>query len=92
MINLKGINLKNKHHVQYPDVPFAIRSIPRGKDLPVHGPDGNMAYSSNSEHSDMTVVAGDNAYKPEEDDQPVPLTQAELNDLTRDLNLSKESA
>ena len=30
----------------------------------------------------MTVVAGDDAYKPEEDDQPVLLTQAILNDLT----------
>ena len=38
----------------------------------------------------MTVVAGDDACKPE-DDQPVPLTEAELNDLTRDLNLLKES-
>ena len=40
----------------------------------------------------MLVVAGDDAYKPEEDDFPVPLTQAELNNLTRDLNLSNESA
>ena len=40
----------------------------------------------------MNLVAGDDAYKPEEDDQPVPLTQAQLNDLTRYLNLSKESA
>ena len=40
----------------------------------------------------MIVVVGDNAYKPEEDDQPVPLTQAELDELTRDLNLAKESA
>ena len=40
----------------------------------------------------MTVIAGDDAYEPEEDNQPVPLTQAELNDLTQDLNLSKESA
>ena len=39
----------------------------------------------------MTVVAGNDACKPEEDDQPVPVTQAELDDLTRDLNLSKES-
>ena len=37
----------------------------------------------------MTVEIEDNA---EEDDQPVPLTQTELNDLTRDLSLSKESA
>ena len=39
----------------------------------------------------MTVVIRDDAYKPEEDDQPVPSTQAELNNLTRELNLLKES-
>ena len=39
----------------------------------------------------MNVVPRDDAYKPKEDDLPVPLTQPELNDLTRDLNLSKES-
>ena len=88
MINLKGINHKNKHYVQYPDVPSAIRPIPHGPDLPVPKPDGNMESSSDSEHSDLTVVA----YKSVEDNQPVPLTQAELNDLTQDLNLSKESA
>ena len=37
----------------------------------------------------MNVAAGDDAYKPEEDDQPVTLTQAVLNDLIRDLSLSK---
>ena len=51
-----------------------------------------MEYSSDSEHSDMTVVAGDDVYKSEEENQPVFLTQAELNDLTQNLNLSKESA
>ena len=50
---------------------------------------GNTEHSSDSEHSDTTVVAGNDAYNPEEDHQPVPLTQAELNDLTRDLNFSK---
>ena len=61
-------------------------------DLPVPEPDGNTEYSSDSEHSDMIVVTGDDTYKPEEDDQPEPLTQATLNDLTGDLNLSKLSA
>ena len=92
MIDLKGINCKNKHHVQYLNVLSAIKPIPHDPDLPVPEPVGNIEYSSNSEHSDMTVVARDNAYKPEEDNQPVPLMQAELNDLTQDLNLSKESA
>ena len=92
MINLKGINRKNKHQVQYPDVPSAIRPIPHCLDLPVFEPDGNMEYSSDFDHSDQTVVAGDDAYKPEEDNQPVPLTLAEFNELTRHINHSKKSA
>ena len=61
MINLKGINHKNKHHVQYPDVPSAIRPILHCSDVSVSGPDGNMEYSSDSKHRDMTVVAGHDA-------------------------------
>ena len=70
MINLKGINHKNKHHVQYPNVSSVIRPIPHDPDLPVSGVDGNMEYSSDSKYSDMTVVVGDDASKPK-DDQPV---------------------
>ena len=92
MINLKGINHKNKQHVQYSTFLFAIRPIPHDPDLPVPEPNSNIEYSPSSEHRGMTIVAGDDAYNPEEDDQPVTLTQAELNDLTRNLNLSKESA
>ena len=42
MINMKGINRKNKHHVQYPDVPSAIKLILCGSNLPVPEPDGKM--------------------------------------------------
>ena len=51
-----------------------------------------MEYSSDSEHSEMTVEAGDYAHKSEEHEQPVPLIQAEPNDLTWGPNLSNESA
>ena len=74
------------------DVPSATRPILHDPDHPLLELDSNMEYSSDSEHSDMTVVAGNDAYWPEEDDQPLLLTQAELNDLIRDLKLSKESA
>ena len=74
MINLKGIYHKNKHDVQYPDVPSAIRPIPHCPVLPVPEPDRSMEYRSDSEHSDMTVIAGDDTYQPEEDNQLVPLT------------------
>ena len=59
MINLKGINCKDEHYVQYPDAPSVIKPILHGPDLPVPEPDGNMEYSSDSEHCDMIVIAGD---------------------------------
>ena len=62
MIILKGINHKNKHHVQYPNVPSTIRLIPHDPELPVPDLDGNMVYSSDSKLSDIIVVAGDDIY------------------------------
>ena len=61
-INLKGVNLKNKHHAKYSHVPSAIRPISHGPDLPVSVSDRNLKYGSNFEPSDMTLVAGDDAY------------------------------
>ena len=69
-----------KHHAQYHDVLSVIRPIPHGQDILVPEPDVNMEYRSDSEHRDMTVVAGDDASKPEEEDQPVTLIQAGLSD------------
>ena len=88
--NLKGTNRKNKHYAQYPDVSSEIKPVPHGPDLPVSESNVTMESSSDSKSSDTTDTAESDAYRPEEDDQPVPLTQAELNDLRRDLNFSKE--
>ena len=82
MRNLKGINHEFKHHIQYLNVPSALRPIPHGPDLPVPEPDDNSEYCFDSKHCNMTVVAGDDTYRPEEDNPPVPLTQAGLSDLT----------
>ena len=87
----KRDKLQEKVPCEIPPCSSVLRSIAHGADLLVPESNGNMEYSSDSEHSDMTIEAWDDAYKPEEDDQLVPLTQAELKDLTRDLNLSKES-
>ena len=70
-IKLKGFNRKIKHLVQYSDVPSAHPSF---LDLPVTESDGIIEYSSYSQHRDMTGGADVDAYKPEEDDQSVPLT------------------
>ena len=84
-MNIKVIYRKNKHHVQCLNLPSAVIPIPHGLDLSVLEPKGNMGHSSDSEHSNMTVATGDDAYKTEEDDQLVPLIQAELNDLIQEL-------
>ena len=76
MTNLKGINRKNKHHIQYPDVPSAIKPVSQGPDIPVPEPNVTMESSSYSESSNMTDTAECGAYRPEKEDQPVPLTQA----------------
>ena len=59
---------QEQHHVQYPDVPSAIRPINHGSDPPVPEPDGNIEYSSDSDYSNMTVIAAFDAYKTDEDD------------------------
>ena len=85
----KSKSRQNKHHVQYSDVLSVIRPILYGQDLSIPEPDGNMEYSPDSEHCNMTVAVRNDAYNPEES---VPFTPAELNDLTHDLKLSKKSA
>ena len=44
MINLKGINHKNKHLVQYPNVSSTISPIPHSPDLPAPESNGNGIY------------------------------------------------
>ncbi|XP_071521423.1 uncharacterized protein [Panulirus ornatus] len=93
MTDMQDINHKNKSHVHYPNVPSAIIiTSPHGPGVSVPEPDVNMELLSKSEAGDVTGEDKSGTFKPEEEDQPVPLSPAELNDLTRDLNLSKESA
>ena len=87
------MNHKNKHHIKYPDVPSAIKPVPHGPGIPIPTPP--QAYTDLLSDSDDEMEDEDitDAYQPlVESHQPKPFSQAELNDLTRDLGLSKESA
>lgn len=64
MTNLKGINRKNKHQVQYPDVPSAIKPVPHGPNPPVPEPDVTMESSYDPESGDTTDTAEFGANKP----------------------------
>ena len=88
MANLKSINPKNKQHGQYTGVPSAIKPVPMAQIflfLYQMSP-WNLVLIPNL----VTRLIQLHVWS-KEDDQPVPLTQAYFNDLTRDLNLSKDS-
>jgi hypothetical protein len=92
MTNLEGINRKNKQHVKYPDVPSAIKPVPHGPEVPIPVPPSSLDSSSDS-CEDMDVMDKSATYEPTAGThESKPFNQAELNDLTRDLCLSKESA
>lgn len=89
--NVKGFNAKNKSKISYPNLNSVTRPIPHGPEVPIPPPFSVSSLSStSSEHSvhreeSMEVFELDT-------NQPELFTQAELNDLTRDLGLSKDAA
>jgi hypothetical protein len=96
MVNIIGINSKNRSKWSYPDLASARRPIPHSDDLPVPkycqlpelAPDesdvpdsfeGNKSGDSDSDYEAHSSF-------------PQCFDQKELNDLIRDLNLSKDSS
>ena len=89
---VRGYNRKNKKSISYPEnIPSAIRPVPHGPDIPVPTPPTELTLSSTDSEILETRVS-DSEYQPSSSDVPQPFTQSELNDLTRDLDLSKEAA
>lgn len=99
LCNTKGFNKKTKSSIVYPDLPSAIRPIIHSEDVPVpapplsiddidiDNPDGFGVGIQPVQSSSEATVSSDSDYN-----QPKLFSQEELNDLTRDLNLSKDAA
>ncbi|XP_077974510.1 uncharacterized protein LOC144430449 [Styela clava] len=95
-INTKGINRKNRKSLVYPNLESAIRPIPHCNEIPVPVFEGlpelelpcSEEYQTSTESSEGTV--SDIWFSPSS--LPQLFSQEELNDLTRDLNLFKESS
>ena len=90
------MNRKNKHCLKYPNVASAIEPLPHGPGIPISNLSQDFPEFESSSSTDNDKSANDlwdqltcdePNYK-----QPNLLTQAQLNDLTRDLYLSKKSA
>ena len=98
-VNTKGINRKNRNSLVYPNLESAMRPIPHCNDIPVPvveslpelelpGSKEDQASVFSNDSSDSTVSDVD--FPPSS--LPRLFSQGERNDLTRDLNLSKESS
>lgn len=75
--------------MKYPEILSAIKPVPHRPGIPVPIPPNNSSDKSNSEEEICESNKGETFQTSSE---TKPLTQAGLNDLTRDLCLSKESA
>ena len=93
--NVSGLNMKNKHNIQYPNLPSAIRPVLHGPDVPIPTPppvrkmlgDPSTDVSSSESQSEEK-----SEYECSEDERIKRFRQEDLNDLMRDLDLPKVSA
>lgn len=99
LTNISGITSKSKHTVKYPNIPSALKPVPHSTELPVPEPPQNMTSSEDettAEEVNKEGFAGENidldpTFEPESSSSsPHFLSQEDLNDLVRDLNLSKK--
>ena len=95
-----GITKKRTQSIQYPNIPSALRPVPHGKGLPVPDPPTNIPTEfSDDDDANQNVEASEPSTSEDVtflstavDDNPHQISQNELNDLVRDLGLSKSKA
>ena len=88
-------NIKSKHKIQYPNLPCAIKPIPHRPSVQILLPPRVLetvedSVSEESLYDSQLTECSEHEY--DDDQQPKPFNQAELNDLVRDLNLPEASA
>ena len=88
-------NVKNKHNIQYPNLPWAVRPISHGPGVPIPLPPRvleTVKYSVSEKSWSDSQLTESSKYECDGDQQPKLFNQVELNDLIRDLDLPKASA
>ena len=98
LTSITGVTAKSKHTVQYPNLPSAMKPVPHSAELPVPKPSTNMKLSD-SESSDEDVGQANNNKECDPTfagacsfNESHLLTQGDLNNIVRHLNLSKKQA
>jgi len=86
--SLTGIQARGKKNLPYPSLDSAIRPVAHSHELPIPMPPPFL--SDSSSQSSSISDAEDLSYEPADlPSAPHIITQSELNDLVRDLNLTK---
>jgi len=94
-----GISMKKKSTLVYPNIPSAIWPVSHGDGLPVPEPPENFAMYSDDDDSissngeeQQPSASRDADYLPSRDSSNHKITEGELKDLIRDLELPKNKA
>ncbi|GBL96008.1 hypothetical protein AVEN_199969-1 [Araneus ventricosus] len=90
---VRCFNTKNKKSIFYTNLSSAIRSVPHISEIPVpHPPSSLDDIRNDSEDGDPLPHQDESSSDLSVDEGPQPFSQSELNDLVRDLGLSKYGA
>ena len=101
LTNIIGFNASSRKKIKYPNLRSAMRLVPHSDDLPVPTPPVNKNLLSSSdkempsrEDSTESISLEDieSSYSGTSGNEPHWITQKDLNDLARDLYLSKEQS
>ena len=96
LTNVSGFSGKNKKSIEYPNLPSAMRPVPHDDSLLIPKPPETWSLDETDEDAAMHQLSTDSDtdpnFEPCMSDEPHLITQSELNDLVRDLGLSKAKA
>ena len=98
LVNVKGFSSKHRIKITYPNIDSALRPVPHDPSMPAPVPPEDALASLSDEavfddgHSSGPSDSTGSEYEPEENLKPIIFSQEQLNDLIRDLALSKQKS
>jgi hypothetical protein len=92
LVNVKGYNRHKKRIMEYPNLESARRPVQHSEDVPIPSFSSLRDLSDEEEETTNVDDASGSEYEASSSDSSRLFSQCELNDLVRDLNLSKEAS